>query len=36
MIQESSSSYASPIVLVRKTDGSLRLRVDYRRLNLKT
>ena len=35
-IQESESSYASPIVCVRKKDNSLRLCVDYRKLNLKT
>ena len=34
-IQESKSSYASPIVCVRKKDGSMRLCVDYRKLNLK-
>ena len=35
-IQESSSAYASPIVCVRKKDGSLRLCCDFRKLNLKT
>lgn len=36
VIRESCSPYASPIVLVKKKDGSLRLCVDYRHLNSKT
>ena len=36
VIRESSSPYASPIVLVRKKDGSLRMCVDYCLLNAKT
>ena len=35
-VRKSSSSYASPIVCVRKKDGSLRLCIDYRGLNKKT
>ena len=35
-IKESFSSYASPIVCVRKKDGGLRMFVDYRKLNGKT
>ena len=35
-IRESYSSYASPIVCVRKKDGGLRMCCDYRKLNGKT
>lgn len=35
-VEKSNSSYSSPIVCVRKKDGSLRLCIDYRDLNRKT
>lgn len=36
VIQESESSFSSPIVVVRKKNGEVRLCVDYRKLNLQT
>ncbi|CAG2184615.1 unnamed protein product [Mytilus edulis] len=36
IIKESISPYAAPIVVARKKDQSIRLCVDYRKLNLKT
>lgn len=36
IIQERESAYASPVVVVHKSNGSIRLCVDYRKLTLKT
>lgn len=36
VIRESESPFASPIVVVRKKDGSVRLCIDFRKLNLQT
>lgn len=36
IIRESESPFASPIVVVRKKNGTIRLRVDYRKLNTRT
>ena len=35
-IRKSKSSYSSPMVCVRKRDGTLRLCIDYRKINKKT
>lgn len=36
IISESCSPYSSPLVIVKKKDGNMRMCVDYRQFNLKT
>jgi len=36
VIKESTAAYASPVVMVKKPDGSTRVCIDYRRLNSAT
>lgn len=36
VIRESESPYSSPIVVVKKKNGDVRLCVDYRKLNTQT
>src|SRR5437764_754283 len=36
MIRPSNSSYASPVLLVKKKNGDFRLVIDYRKLNAQT
>lgn len=36
VIRESESSFSSPIIVVRKKNGDVRLCIDYRKLNLQT